>query len=129
MLTKTEIKSKGYNIEFTNGTGAGGQKRNRTYSCAVLTHIETGLVKRCDDGRSALKNMNQAFEDLEKIIKDQKVSKQLKALNEKRQLAIDRGTIRTYDFKRKIVKNHLTGQEAILSKVLNGKLELINSAG
>lgn len=53
------------------------------------------------------------------------MSKQLKALNEKRQLAIDKGTIRTYDYKRKIVKNHITGKEAILSKVLDGKLDLI----
>jgi len=126
MLTKQEIIKQGYSVQFTNGTGKGGQKRNRTYSCAIVRHEESGTEKRCDDTRSANKNMNLAYEWIEAELKNQKENDLEARLNEYRKEAIAKGTIRTYDFKRGVVKNHLTNKEAPLKKVLNGNIELIN---
>lgn len=61
MLTKKQIEAKGFEVRFTNGTGAGGQKRNRTYSVAVVKHLASGLKRMCDSTRSANKNMNMAY--------------------------------------------------------------------
>jgi protein subunit release factor A len=125
MKTKKQIEKEGFKVIFTNGTGNGGQKRNRTYSCAVVTHEETGLSQRCDDTTSANRNMKLAYERIEVMLKDQKKCDTAKKLNERRQEAMSRGNIRTYDYKRGVVKNHLTGKEASLKKVINGDIELI----
>lgn len=126
MKTKKQIESLGYKVSFTNGTGAGGQKRNRTYSVAVLVHIESGIKKVCDETRTANKNMNIAFEIIQSKIKDNAKDKLELKINEARKKATARGTIRTYDFKQGIVKNHLTGTKANLKKVMNGNIEIIN---
>jgi len=127
MKTKKQIEAEGFKITFTNGTGAGGQKRNRTLSVAVVEHISSGESQRCDETRNRDKNMNIAYQ---KILSALTVNNKIKLedrLNQRRKEALEKGTIRTYDFKRKKVKNHITKQEAPLKDVLNGKLELINS--
>lgn len=127
MKTKKEIEKKGYTVSFTNGTGAGGQKRNRTYSVAVVKHISSGIEKRCDETRNTNKNMNIAFNSIEKELQNLADSEIEERINEFRKQAVEKGTIRTYDFKQGLVKNHITGKKATLKKVLNGNIDLINS--
>lgn len=126
MKTKSQIKAEGFEITFTNGTGAGGQKRNRTLSVAILKHLKSGIIERCDESRSATKNMNIAYKVIIDKLLDIKYTTWLNDLNEKRKLAAARGVIRTYDFKQGIVKNHITKKKAPLKKVLNGQINLIN---
>jgi protein subunit release factor A len=124
MKTKKKIESEGFSVTFTNGTGSGGQKRNRTYSCAVVEY--DGMVRKCDETRSANKNMNLAYNALRSDLNDLKAQKVADKINQDRLASIGQGVIRTYDFKRSVVKNHLTGKEASLRKVLDGHIELIN---
>lgn len=126
ILTKKQIESQGFKVTFTNGTGAGGQKRNRTLSVAVVRHIESELEQRCDETRVAAKNMNIAYQILLGKLKDDKAAKYEERLNEMRKAAVEKGTIRTYNYTRNTVKNHETGNEAPLKKVMNGHIELIN---
>lgn len=49
---------------FIRGTGAGGQKINKTSSTVWLRHRPTGLEARCQDERSQLWNRTQAWTDL-----------------------------------------------------------------
>ncbi len=126
MKTKKDIVSEGYEVTFTNGTGSGGQKRNRTLSVAVVKHLETGIVQRSDETRIANKNMNLAYQLIKLAIQGQKLTAYENQLNDHRKAVLQKGTIRTYDFKRGVCKNHLTGNEAPLKKVLNGHIELIN---
>jgi peptide chain release factor len=41
---------------FTRGSGHGGQKINKTSSCVILKHPPSGLVLRCQAGRSLAQN-------------------------------------------------------------------------
>jgi peptide chain release factor 1 len=43
------------------GSGAGGQHRNKTETCVVLTHRPTGLTVRCESERSQHQNEETAF--------------------------------------------------------------------
>lgn len=123
--TKKQIISEGFDVSFTNGTGAGGQKRNRTYSVAIVKHINSGITEKCDETRNANKNMNIAYNKILKKIEENKIHQYEKSLNDARKKAIENGTIRTYNFKTGIVKNHLNGKTAPLKKVLNGNLDII----
>jgi len=48
-------------IDFCRGSGAGGQKRNKTESTAIVTHLPTGLVVRCETERSQYQNRTTAL--------------------------------------------------------------------
>lgn len=47
---------------FTRGSGAGGQKINKTSSTVVLRHAPTGVEVRCQDERSQSVNRAVAWE-------------------------------------------------------------------
>jgi protein subunit release factor B len=49
---------------FVRGTGAGGQKINKTSSTVWLRHGPTGVEARCQDERSQVWNRVQAWSDL-----------------------------------------------------------------
>lgn len=49
---------------FVRGTGAGGQKINKTSSTVVLVHVPTGLEVRCQRERSQSLNRLIAREEL-----------------------------------------------------------------
>lgn len=48
-------------FDYYVGSGKGGQKRNRTYNCVRVTHIESGAVGKSEEGRSQRKNKEIAF--------------------------------------------------------------------
>jgi len=122
-----KIDRKLYNVEYTRGTGAGGQHKNKVETCVVITHIATGLQEKCEDQRSRAQNEKIAFERLTKRLKQIVIERKLEELNDKRREAIkSNGTIRTYNFQRNTVKDHRTGKTANLKKVLDGNLDLIN---
>jgi len=116
-----------YKVEYTRGTGAGGQHKNKVETCVVITHKATGLQEKCEDQRSRAQNEKIAFERLKARLKERMTNIKLIALNDKRREAIQSaGRIRTYNFQRNEVKDHRTGKVAPLDKVLNGEIELLN---
>uniref|UniRef100_A0A0G4HP82 Prokaryotic-type class I peptide chain release factors domain-containing protein n=1 Tax=Chromera velia CCMP2878 TaxID=1169474 RepID=A0A0G4HP82_9ALVE len=58
------IKDKDLEEKFVRGSGAGGQKINKTASCVMLIHKPTGMTVRCQDGRSQKANRLRAREIL-----------------------------------------------------------------
>lgn len=49
------------NWSYYVGPGNGGQKKNKTHSGVICTHIASGAQERCHDGRSQLQNKQSAF--------------------------------------------------------------------
>jgi peptide chain release factor 1 len=55
------ISEKDLDWSTCRGTGSGGQKRNKTETTVLLTHLPTGLQVRCETTRSQLKNRELAL--------------------------------------------------------------------
>ena len=55
--------------KFIQGSGAGGQKINKTSSCVYLKHLPTGIEVKCQGERSREVNRQMAREELLKKIK------------------------------------------------------------
>ena len=55
------VTSKDCKWEFTRGSGAGGQHRNKVSTAVRCTHIASGAVGYAEDARSQLVNRRAAF--------------------------------------------------------------------
>ena len=47
--------------DYYKGSGAGGQKRNKTENCVRCTHEPSGAVGKSEEGRSKEQNKKKAF--------------------------------------------------------------------
>ncbi|MBL8520569.1 MAG: peptide chain release factor 1 [Betaproteobacteria bacterium] len=97
-------------VDTFRASGAGGQHINKTDSAVRLTHLPTGIVVECQDGRSQHKNKEQAWRVLAARIKDQQLrAAQAKEAAERKSLigSGDRSErIRTYNFPQGRVTDH-----------------------
>lgn len=64
MAWPNDVTEKDLRIEYMRGSGAGGQKMNKTSSACRITHISTGISSRCEAERSQPQNKTRAFEIL-----------------------------------------------------------------
>ena len=121
-----KINKKIFKVDITKGTGAGGQHKNKVETCVTITHIPSGLKETCQETRHKNKNIEIAYERLQKRLKDIALEEKKRILNEKRNEAIEtNGVIRTYNYQRNQVKDHRTGKSASLNKVLDGRIDLL----
>jgi peptide chain release factor 1 len=105
-----EINNSDLRIDTYRAQGAGGQHVNKTESAVRITHIPTGTVTQCQDGKSQHKNKAKALEMLrsklynnEKEIRDSERSKKRKSLVG----SGDRSErIRTYNFPQDRITDH-----------------------
>jgi peptide chain release factor 1 len=111
-------------IVTTTGTGPGGQHRNKTQSCVVATHKETGIKVRIDH-RSQKQSKALALRILAERVLEEKRSRQLSSRAAQRKHQVGSGQrgdkVRTYRSKDDRVVDHITGQRWKLSKWLRGE--------
>lgn len=123
-----EINHDDIKIETTRGRGAGGQHRNSTDSCVVMTHIPTGL-KVIQNGRSQQANKDEGYKELRKRINDYYRTGYLSEASEFRKDQIGDGTRsdkrRTYRVKDGVVIDHITNKTASIKDILKGKINLL----
>lgn len=122
------MKPEEVRIEYTRGTGAGGQHKNTTDSCVIMTHISTG-IKVVRDGRNQHKNKDDAFQEINKRVNNFYKTGHDEESSEKRNSQIGSGERsdkkRTYRQKDDKVIDHETGKETSLKQFMKGKLELL----
>ena len=117
-------------METTRGTGNGGQHKNSTDSCVIMTHIPTG-IKVVRDGRSQLTNRDDAYKEIKKRVNDYYRTGFMSNESEIRKEQIGDGTRsdkrRTYRVKDGVVIDHITNKTASIKDILKGKINLLNS--
>ena len=122
---KPEIALRPHDVEIvtTTGTGPGGQHRNKTQSCVVATHKETGLKVRIDH-RSQKESKALALRILAERVLEDKRSRQRSSRAAQRKEQVGSGMrsdkVRTYRTKDDRVVDHATGQRWKLTKWLRG---------
>jgi len=105
-----EIKPEELDISATRASGPGGQGVNTTDSAVQIVHKPTGLIVRCADERSQIKNRAKAMKVLRSRLLDQKLAEENAKYAAERKSQVGTGErnerIRTYNFPQSRVTDH-----------------------
>jgi peptide chain release factor 1 len=132
-LIDVVINNADLRIDTFRASGAGGQHINKTDSAVRLTHLPTGIVVECQDGRSQHQNKAQAMRVLASRIMDGQLrAKQAKEAATRKSLigSGDRSErIRTYNFPQGRMTDHRINLTLYkLDFIMDGELTELTNA-
>ena len=122
-----EINNADIRVDTYRASGAGGQHVNKTDSAVRLTHIPTGTVSQCQNGRSQHKNKENALKQLKSKLYELELQKQKEEQQELEDSKADIGwgsQIRSYVLDQSRIKDLRTNYETgNTSAVLDGNID------
>lgn len=128
-----QINNHELRIDTYRSQGAGGQSVNTTDSAVRITHIPTGTVVSCQDGRSQHENKDKAMKLLRARIHEEIERQKEAEIGAQRKATIGTGDrsekIRTYNYPQNRVTDHRIGLTINqLDRIIEGKLDEIVEA-
>jgi peptide chain release factor 1 len=130
-----EIDDKELRFDIAAASGPGGQGVNTTNSAVQITHLPTGMIVRCQDERSQIKNKAKGLKILRSRLLELEQRKQAEAIRDERRSMVKAGDrsekIRTYNFPQNRLTDHRIGLTLYkLDRMIQGDLdELIDAVG
>ena len=123
-----QLDEKDLRFDIAAASGPGGQGVNTTNSAVQVTHFPSGIVVRCQDERSQIKNKARALKILRTRLMDIEQKRQADAIRDERRgmvKAADRSEkIRTYNFPQNRLTDHRIGLTLYkLDRVIGGDLD------
>jgi peptide chain release factor 1 len=120
-------------IDTFRASGAGGQHINKTDSAVRVTHLPTGIVVECQDGRSQHKNKAQALSVLAARIHDKQMRAHHAEQAATRKSLVGTGErserIRTYNFPQGRVTDHRINLTLYkMDQIMDGDIDELCSA-
>jgi peptide chain release factor 1 len=129
-LDDIEINTHDLRIDTFRASGAGGQHVNKTDSAIRITHLPTGFVVECQDGRSQHKNKAQALSVLKSRLLAAQEEKAHNEQAEERKNLVGSGDrserIRTYNYPQGRITDHRINLTLYkLDEIMQGDLKQI----
>jgi peptide chain release factor 1 len=130
---EVDIKDSDIRVDTFCSSGAGGQSVNTTKSAVRVTHVPTGIVATCQDGKSQNGNKDKAMQVLRARVYDKFQQEEQAKYDGERKSTVGTGDrserIRTYNFPQSRVTDHRIGLTLHrLETVLNGDMAEIVAA-
>ena len=124
--TTHEFPDNEFDIRFHRSTGKGGQKRNKSPTCCVVTHLPTGITQKAD-GRSRIDNEFEAMTVIRQRLINQAKHADHNEQNSIRSAQIGSGQRgdkrRTYRFQDDSIYDQVTGKSATCKQFMKGEIE------
>ncbi len=123
-----QLNMKDVRKDTFRASGAGGQHVNKTESAVRLTHVPTGTVVECQDGRSQHQNFDKALQVLRSRLYQALLDEQSSEISATRKALVGSGDrsakIRTYNYPQGRVTDHRIGKTIYnLSNYMNGDVQ------
>ncbi len=127
-IEEETLRNEDLRIDTYRASGAGGQHVNTTDSAVRVTHLPTGEVVECQDGRSQHKNKDKALSLLRARLMDMRRQEQEREQAAERKSQIGSGDrserIRTYNFPQGRLTDHRINLTLYkLNDIVAGNLE------